>query len=301
MDRAPGVDLGVWSEIRFSVLAEKMAYLKPYRAPYSLATAAGPAIAAEFRGLVPGDADPTHQLVLCLRPLVGAVSLSITSSIADFERHQALYLWLLQTQLRLHAGPAPAPDATHPQAQHDAGMKLARQGNPQEAMAWFRRAAEQGHARAQFDLARGYRLGEGVAQDMRQSFAWLHKAAQQGLALAQYNLAIMYGVGSGTAQDPAQAFHWLHKAAEQGEADAQYKVALSYIQGSGVAKSLAQAGPWALKAAQQGHADAQFYAGMMHESGGGLPEDMPRAIEWYRKAAAQRHGQAAERLKALGV
>jgi len=300
-NRGPGVDLGVWSEIRFGVVAEKMAYLQPFRPPYSITTAAGPAIAAEFRGMVPGDAEPTHQLIVCLRPMAGAVSLSFTCTVADFEKHQALYLWLLRHRLRLHnGGAAPAPVHPHPQAQHDAGVGLAKRGQHREAAEYFRKAAEQGLANAQFDLAVRYRLGQGVPQDMVQSFNWLRKAAQQGHRAAQYNLALMYGMGHGTAEDLAQAFYWMRKAAEQGDADAQHKLVLSYIHGHGVAKDLALAGQWAVKAAEQGHPEAQFYAGVMHENGEGLPQDTPRALAWYRKAAAQQHPKAMERLQGLG-
>jgi hypothetical protein len=301
-NRGPGVDLGVWSEIRFGVVAEKMAYLQPYKPPYSLTTAAGPAIAAEFRGLVPGDAEPTHQLVLCLRPMAGAVSLSFTCTVAGFEQHQALYLWLLRNRLRLHPfSAAPAPVHPHPQAQHDAGVKHAKRGQQREAVGYFRKAAEQGLAGAQFDLATSYRRGLGVPQDLHQSFSWLRQAAQQGHRTAQFNLALMYGMGQGTTEDLAQAFFWMRKAAEQGDADAQHKLALSYIHGHGVPKSVELAVPWTLKAAQQGHPEAQFYAGVMHEGGEGLEQDTQRAIAWYRKAAAQKHPKAAERLKALGV
>lgn len=101
LNRTPGFDLQVHAEIRFGVVPDKMSYLKAYREPYILETAAGLGIAAEFRGTVPGDAEPTHQLILCLRPEAGFVSFSITSTVDDFERHQALYQWLLRTQLRL--------------------------------------------------------------------------------------------------------------------------------------------------------------------------------------------------------
>ncbi|MCX9155647.1 hypothetical protein OPU71_05855 [Niveibacterium sp. 24ML] len=103
LNRSPGVDLMVWAEIRFGVVPAKMDYLKPYREPYSLNTNAGPAVVAEFRGTAPGDENPQHHLVMCLRPEAGAVSLNITTSVASFEQNQALYQWLLRTQLRLVA------------------------------------------------------------------------------------------------------------------------------------------------------------------------------------------------------
>ena len=102
LNPSPGVDLMVWAEIRFGVVPDKMSYLRPYREPYSLDTNAGPAIVAEFRGIAPGDKNQQHHLVMCLRPESGAISLNITASVAGFEQNQALYQWLLSTQLRLH-------------------------------------------------------------------------------------------------------------------------------------------------------------------------------------------------------
>ena len=42
------------------------------------------------------------------------------------------------------------------------------------------------------------------------------KAAEQGVAKAQYNLALCYAKGNGVAKDKAEAVKWFRKAAEQG-------------------------------------------------------------------------------------
>ena len=54
----------------------------------------------------------------------------------------------------------------------------------EQAVYWYRKAAEQGHATAQFNLAVSYRNGEGVAQDHGQAAYWYEKAAAQGHAQA---------------------------------------------------------------------------------------------------------------------
>jgi len=51
--------------------------------------------------------------------------------------------------------------------------------------------------------------------------AWYRKAAEHGDAKAQYNLGIAYAKGEGIAKDEAQAVEWFRKAAEQGDSDAQ--------------------------------------------------------------------------------
>jgi hypothetical protein len=42
---------------------------------------------------------------------------------------------------------------------------------------------------------------------------WFRKAAEQGIALAQYNLGIMYDRGQGVPRDYVQAHMWLNIAA----------------------------------------------------------------------------------------
>jgi len=39
-------------------------------------------------------------------------------------------------------------------------------------LSWYRRAAEAGHAAAQFNLGVCYRNGEGVAKDAEQAVSW---------------------------------------------------------------------------------------------------------------------------------
>ena len=76
--------------------------------------------------------------------------------------------------------------------------------------------------------------GQGVPQDDSQAFVWYTKAAEQGFAKAQFNLGVMYDNGQGIPQDDSQAVAWYKKAAEQGDASAQYNLGLMYAKGEGV-------------------------------------------------------------------
>ena len=84
----------------------------------------------------------------------------------------------------------------------------------------FRRA-EQGDAKAQFDLGLKYDTGDGVPQDYAEAANWYRKAAEQGYAKAQFNLGTMYDEGRGVRQDFAEAAKWYRKAKDQGVANAQ--------------------------------------------------------------------------------
>ena len=69
---------------------------------------------------------------------------------------------------------------------------------------------------------RGDGCRDGVAEDDVEAVKWYRKAADQNLALAQYNLGVCYDRGDGVAEDHAEAAKWYRKAAVQNDADAQY-------------------------------------------------------------------------------
>ena len=103
-----------------------------------------------------------------------------------------------------------------------------------EAVAWYRRAADQGHATAQISLGVMYANGFGVQQDYAEAATWYRLVAEQGFAEAQFELGRMYDHGAGVQQDDAEAVTWYHLAAEQGIAGAQVWLGRMYANGEGI-------------------------------------------------------------------
>jgi TPR repeat protein len=89
-----------------------------------------------------------------------------------------------------------------------------------EAIKWYRKAAEQGNAPAQFNLGVNYENGQGVNQDYNEAVKWYRKAAEQGNATAQSNLGVMYENGEGVEKDDDVAVDWYTKSAKAGYANA---------------------------------------------------------------------------------
>ncbi|MFQ5672316.1 MAG: tetratricopeptide repeat protein, partial [Nitrospinales bacterium] len=56
-------------------------------------------------------------------------------------------------------------------------------------------------AEAQNALGLMYELGLGVQKDYQQAVKWYRLAAEQGVAWAQFNLGLMYHEGQGVQQD----------------------------------------------------------------------------------------------------
>ena len=189
-------------------------------------------------------------------------------------------------------------------------------GVPQDdaqAVAWYRKAADQGDARAQTNLGAAYETGRGVARDLAQALngiarlpinstrqpstfsakctqpagacrrttgrlpKWFRKAADHGYATAQFNLAYLYGEGRGVPQDRGQALAWYRKAADQGHTGAQTNLGAAYEAGHGVEQDFAQAADWYRKAADHGNAVAQYNLGKLYGSGRGVPQDYRQA------------------------
>ena len=71
------------------------------------------------------------------------------------------------------------------------------------------------------NLGNSYYEGKGVAKDRQEAVAWYRRAAEQGFAKAQYNLGVMYHKGKGVAKDDKEAMAWFRKAADQDHADAR--------------------------------------------------------------------------------
>jgi hypothetical protein len=82
-------------------------------------------------------------------------------------------------------------------------------------LAAIRRKAEAGDAIAQFDMAKAYMSGAGVARDPNMALVWLHKSAAQDYVGAEYALGRMYQQGLGVPKDPIQAATFFRKAARQ--------------------------------------------------------------------------------------
>ena len=207
-------------------------------------------------------------------------------------------------------------------AEMELAFRASKSGDDVAAVEWYRKAADQGFAEAQFNLGKMYSAGLGVGRNKKeaenwyrkaadQGFAdaqcslgemldasrsckfsqeaveWYRKAAEQGLADAQFNLGKMYASGSGVSKNEKEAVHWFRKSAEQGLAEAQLGLGAMYVKGIGVGKDEKEAVTWFRRAAEQGLAEAQLCLGAMYDEGFGVGRNEKEAAIWYRKSAEQ--------------
>jgi TPR repeat protein len=83
-----------------------------------------------------------------------------------------------------------------------------------QAIAWYRKAADQGSVPGQLHLAALYRDGgKGFPRDAALAAAWYRKAAEQGDVTAQASLGVLYSIGLGVPRNDIEAYFWLDLAA----------------------------------------------------------------------------------------
>jgi len=121
-----------------------------------------------------------------------------------------------------------------------------------ESLEWFREAAGQDNAGAQFCLAVAYFRGLMVEKDQGQVIYWLEKAATLGNPWSQYYLAHMYEEGIGVEKSSTESAKWLEKAALQEFKDAQAMLGVAYFYGESVPQSEEKAKYWLRKAIENG-------------------------------------------------
>ena len=84
-----------------------------------------------------------------------------------------------------------------------------------EALSWYRRAAEHGHAAAERAVGDFYQKGRGVTADATEAARWYRRAADGDDIRAQYQLGQLYFDGTGVTRDYAAAYLWFSLAASQ--------------------------------------------------------------------------------------
>jgi TPR repeat protein len=183
-------------------------------------------------------------------------------------------------------------------------------------------AADKGDAKAEYDLARAYEKGLGVARDPARAVTYMRQSADQGYAAAEGELGYFYGTGFGVKKDATQALQWFQKSADQGNAVAQFAMGNIYYYGLGVTPDNDKAVKWwkiaaaqnlpeaenamglaylrlaptnlsfyvqavecFQKAVDQGYVKAMNNLGNMYDYGHGVPKNWPAAAKWYRLAA----------------
>jgi len=138
-----------------------------------------------------------------------------------------------------------------------------------EALRWFRKAAEHGDAKYQYQL--GSLLERTHPQE---AIEWYKKSAKQDYGDAQYALGYHYLYSEGGDKDPSTACDYFLKSAKHGDPTAMSIVSQLYYTGDGVSKDQLEGLAWMYLAAGSGtgwplYRQWQEYVAQWEKQGGG--------------------------------
>lgn len=156
---------------------------------------------------------------------------------------------------------------------------------------WYRKAAEQCYAPAQFNLGQIYLHGDGVPQDHVKGAGWIEQAARLGHHKAMDLLARLYAEGRGVPLNEKEAGIWFCKVAEHCDPEQQTRIALRFYHGNGVLKNHKLAEQLLNKASKRGSARAAYNLAML-KLGDLKSFDCKQEKALLRQAAARGHRKA---------
>jgi len=168
-------------------------------------------------------------------------------------------------------------------SQHDVGHMYARnarntqwlasrpanptdpKANMEEAVRWYRCAADQGYPEAEYRLAVCYSNGEGLQSDSKQAFVWHLRAAEHGHIISQTAVAGCYDFGVGCDVDKSKAMLWNAKAARNGSPLSETAMGLHALSGVDMPVATRLALKWFERAANHGQDPVQNHQGSTQE------------------------------------
>ena len=155
----------------------------------------------------------------------------------------------------------------------------------QEALTWYKKAANQNNATAITNIGYMYQNGVGVEVDLVKGFEYYLKAADLGNAAAQENLGRSYEFGIGTKQDYAKAHEYFAKGAAQNHAGAIVNLGTFYNKGVIVKKNRAKALELYKKSADLGNSAGAFNLGNAYLYGDGVEKDLEKSLQYYKQSS----------------
>jgi len=147
--------------------------------------------------------------------------------------------------------------------------------NPNEALAWFKKAANAGQVLGHVQAARILMQGDGL--NIVEAYNHILISAESGLVDMQNELGLLYLSGSLGIRDSTAAASWFRRSAAGKFPAGAYNLAVLLEQGIGVPQNFDRAGQLYTLAANTGHVQSTTALGRFHAEGRGTKQDLPRA------------------------
>lgn len=173
-------------------------------------------------------------------------------------------------------------------------------GRYAEAFPVIKRVAEDGFAKAEYNLAVLYREGRGTLPSQGLYRKWMEASAAQNFHLALFTLGLDYDVGRGVTKDLPRALAYYERAADAGNTMAAYNAGQIHLIGEGAVPSdPVKAIRFLEMSANAKDPKALMTLGYMYESGFKAKQDINLSRDYYYRAEAAGDPGAAEAIDRL--
>ena len=191
--------------------------------------------------------------------------------------------------------------------QYERALLALEGNNVDEAISYFRLAAEPHSAEEKYNWGVIYYNGIGVSKDFIKAFKWVELAAKEHYLSAERLLGWMYYNGEGVDKSDEKAAELFVRAAKNGVncAATLYMAGRCYLYGISVEKNIDE-GMQLLEKAAEMHMDencrvAQRLLGEIYYEGKYAERDLKAAEKWLLQAIKNRSTDAAELLDKIRV
>lgn len=166
-----------------------------------------------------------------------------------------------------------------PAIQFMAKYSLLHEKDPQQALFWFKKAADAGDVDAQMFTAAAYMYGVGVKKNQDVATRYYINAAKNGNPIAQFTLAESF-INSRSSSNQKLGLIWLNKSVMNGNLSALTTLANLYIDGKLVDKNEEKGVELLNQAAAKGFVPAMISLGKLALT----QNQTAQALEWLNKA-----------------
>lgn len=166
----------------------------------------------------------------------------------------------------------------------------------EEALHWYKQAAEGGQLECWFGLGRCYELGRGTEKDV----SYAAQCYQKGLAQKKDSgkrigcanrLGALYFDGEGVERDYAKAFQLMKYGYDHNTTFAVFYLGKAYFRGLGTQQDYGKAREF-LEQVDWNNKEAFYMLGVIYGQGLGVPADIKKGVEYLQKAGNYQEAKA---------
>lgn len=168
---------------------------------------------------------------------------------------------------------------------YDVGVSYQVKKNYEEAITWYKKAADKGNDKAMYEIGEIYysnliSLGQNSTNNTQSN----NVKPKRGMLSMTGTNPVVEKLPAASKENYEEALIWFNKAAALENVDAYYKLGVMNENGFGTQQNYPEAFKWYLKAAENQNDMSMLRLAYFYKEGLGVEKDKNLSKSWYRKA-----------------